>query len=165
MQWSQVWSLNQISTSYAKRKCMKFENAAQNTKLKFYRGNGAPRKNAPSMSTMQSVQSSSRGSVYLNQKSISLDETPVHESDVKSANSRSRCDVTRLSNKRSPYLFGVATANRTKVTTPNKYGAKIIARMSDWENITKIHLHRSTPIDLAWWHNDDARLVSHSNPI
>ena len=109
--------VNQISTSYAKRKCMKFENAAQNTKLKFYRGNGAPRKNAPSMSTMQSVQSSSRGSVYLNQKSISLDETPVHESDVKSA------------------------------------------------NITKIHLHRSTPIDLAWWHNDDARLVSHSNPI
>ena len=48
--------------------------------------------------------------------------------------SRSRRDVTRLSNKRSPYLFGVATANRTKVTTPNKYGAKIIARMSDWEN-------------------------------
>ena len=40
----------------------------------------------------------------------------------------------RLSNKRSPYLFGVATANRTKVTTPNKYGAEIIARMSDWEN-------------------------------
>ena len=48
--------------------------------------------------------------------------------------SRSRRDVTRLSNKRSPYLFGVATANRTKVTTPNKYGAEIIARMSDWEN-------------------------------
>ena len=42
----------------------------------------------------------------------------------------------RLSNKRSPYLFGVATANRTKVTTPNKYGAEIIARMSDWENRT-----------------------------
>ena len=41
----------------------------------------------------------------------------------------------RLSNKRSPYLFGVATANRTKVTTPNKYGAEIIACMSDWENI------------------------------
>ena len=50
------------------------------------------------------------------------------------ANSLSRRDVTRLSNKRSPYLFGVATANRTKVTTPNKYGAEIIARMSDWEN-------------------------------
>ena len=49
-------------------------------------------------------------------------------------NTSSRCDVTRLSNKRSPYLFGVATANRTKVTTPNKYGAEIIARMSDWEN-------------------------------
>ena len=48
--------------------------------------------------------------------------------------SRSRRDVMRLSNKRSPYLFGVATANRTKVTTPNKYGAEIIARMSDWEN-------------------------------
>ena len=46
----------------------------------------------------------------------------------------SRRDVMRLSNKRSPYLFGVATANRTKVTTPNKYGAEIIARMSDWEN-------------------------------
>ena len=51
-----------------------------------------------------------------------------------SQHSRSRRDVTRLSNKRSPYLFGVATANRTKVTTPNKYGAEIIARMSDWEN-------------------------------
>ena len=50
------------------------------------------------------------------------------------SNSCSRRDVTRLSNKRSPYLFGVATANRTKVTTPNKYGAEIIARMSDWEN-------------------------------
>ena len=48
--------------------------------------------------------------------------------------SRSRRDVTRLSNKRSPYLFGVATANKIKVTTPNKYGAEIIARMSDWEN-------------------------------
>ena len=47
---------------------------------------------------------------------------------------RSRRDVMRLSNKRSPYLFGVATANRTKVTTPNIYGAEIIARMSDWEN-------------------------------
>ena len=41
--------------------------------------------------------------------------------------SRSRRDVTRLSNKRSPYLYGVATANRTKVTTPNKYGAEIIS--------------------------------------
>ena len=51
--------------------------------------------------------------------------------------SRSRGDVMRLSNKRSPYLFGVATANRTKVTTPNKYGAEIIARMSDWENEIK----------------------------
>ena len=49
-------------------------------------------------------------------------------------NSRSRRDFMRLSNKRSPYLFGVATANRTKVTTPNKYGTEIIARMSDWEN-------------------------------
>ena len=48
--------------------------------------------------------------------------------------SRSRRDVMRLSNKRSPYLFGVATANRTKVTTLNKYGVEIIARMSDWEN-------------------------------
>ena len=48
--------------------------------------------------------------------------------------SHSRRDVMRLSNKRSPYLFGVATANRTKVTTPNQYGAEIIARMSDWEN-------------------------------
>ena len=48
--------------------------------------------------------------------------------------SRSRRDVMQLSNKRSPYLFGVATANRTKVTTPNKYGGDIIARMSDWEN-------------------------------
>ena len=54
--------------------------------------------------------------------------------------SRSRRDVTRLSNKRSPYLFGVATANRTKVTTPNKYGAKIIARMSDWENTMTAHV-------------------------
>ena len=53
--------------------------------------------------------------------------------------SRSRRDVTRLSNKRSPYLFGVATANRTKVTTPNKYGAEIIARMSDWENGNACH--------------------------
>ena len=51
-----------------------------------------------------------------------------------SAHSLSRRDVMRLSNKRSPYLFGVATANRTKVTTPNKYGTEIIARMSDWEN-------------------------------
>ena len=51
-----------------------------------------------------------------------------------SPHSHSRRDVMRLSNKRSPYLFGVATANRTKVTTPNKYGAEVIARMSDWEN-------------------------------
>ena len=58
-----------------------------------------------------------------------------------SFNSRSRRDVIRLSNKRSPYLFGVATANRTKVTTPNKYGAEIIARMSDWENQNSEH----------WW--------------
>ena len=50
--------------------------------------------------------------------------------------SRSRRHVMRLSNKRSPYLFGVATANRTKVTTLNKYGVEIIARMSDWENRT-----------------------------
>ena len=54
---------------------------------------------------------------------------------VVSTYSRSRRDVMRLSNKRSPYLFGVATANTTKVTTPNKYGTDIIARMSDWENI------------------------------
>ena len=60
--------------------------------------------------------------------------TITHVDRVKKSNSRSRRDVMRLSNKRSPYLFGVATANRTKVTTPNKYGAEIIARMSDWEN-------------------------------
>ena len=54
---------------------------------------------------------------------------------TRKSNSRSRRDVMRLSNKRSPCLFGVATANRTKVTTPNKYGAEIIARMSDWENL------------------------------
>ena len=57
----------------------------------------------------------------------------VHYAHIQ-LDSRSRRDVMRLSNKRSPYLFGVATANRTKVTTPNKYGAEIIARMSDWEN-------------------------------
>ena len=61
--------------------------------------------------------------------------------------SRSRRDVMRLSNKRSPYLFGVATANRTKVTTPNKYGAEIIARMSDWENCK---MGSWTCIDSLW---------------
>ena len=49
-------------------------------------------------------------------------------SSLSPQHSRSRRDDMRLSNKRSPYLFGVATANRTKVTTPNKYGAEIIAR-------------------------------------
>ena len=58
----------------------------------------------------------------------------VNEHHVVHDYSRSRRDVMRLSNKRSPYLFGVATANRTKVTTLNKYGVEIIARMSDWEN-------------------------------
>ena len=64
-------------------------------------------------------------------------------------NSRSRRDVMRLSNKRSPYLFGVATANRTKVTTPNKYGAEIIARMSDWEN-SYISIHENAFENVVW---------------
>ena len=66
--------------------------------------------------------------------------------------SRSRRDVMRLSNKRSPYLFGVATANRTKVTTPNKYGAEIIARMSDWENsnLSERPLHQHTQASVCW---------------
>ena len=85
---------------------------------------------------------------------IGCDSHPRH--------SRSRRDVMRLSNKRSPYLFGVATANRTKVTTPNKYGTEIIARMSDWENCrrddipawrpNKITLLSLLPLDLTMYH-------------
>ena len=73
----------------------------------------------------------------LKSRTGSVDAYPIPcnpQFQLQQTNSRSWRDVTRLSNKRSPYLFGVATANRTKVTTPNKYGAEIIARMSDWEN-------------------------------
>ena len=72
----------------------------------------------------------------VHQRTGNNDWKKTNTADLKprEGDSRSRRDVMRLSNKRSPYLFGVATANRTKVTTPNKYGTEIIARMSDWEN-------------------------------
>ena len=73
--------------------------------------------------------------------------------------SRSRRDVTRLSNKRWPYLFGVATANRTKVTTPNKYGAEIIARMSDWENWSIITHCKALKHSFNWQRSDHSHIL------
>ena len=74
--------------------------------------------------------------------------------------SRSRRDVMRLSNKRSPYLFGVATANRTKVTTPNKYGAEIIACMSHWENPNIGHFDFISAKDRKMMCRRSSRLLS-----